>query len=55
MTTFYERAVVVHMSCAPLVLTLMADPGANIGAMLDAAPRLMQAAEPFQQAAEAAS
>ena len=34
-----ENAIVLHASCAPLVLTLMADAGTNVGLLLDAAPQ----------------
>ena len=35
-----ENAVVVHASCSPLVLTLMAAAGTNVGLLLDAAPQV---------------
>ena len=44
-----ERAVIVHVSCAPLILTLMADGATNVGLLLDAAPELVRALEPFRQ------
>ena len=47
-----ENASVVHVSCAPLVLTLLAAGGANVGLLLDAAPDLVAALEPLRQTAE---
>jgi len=49
-TAFYDKAVVVHVSVAPLVLTLLADSEANVGLLLDAVPRLSAAVEPMVQA-----
>mmetsp|Transcript_64832 Transcript_64832/g.177780 ORF Transcript_64832/g.177780 Transcript_64832/m.177780 type:complete len:130 (-) Transcript_64832:378-767(-) len=51
-TAMYENAVVVHASCSPLVLTLMAAAGTNVGLLLDAAPQVVQALEPLRQSAE---
>ena len=42
----------VHANCSPLVLTLMADAGANVGLLLDALPQLVQALEPLRQSVE---
>ena len=42
----------VHASCSPLVLTLMADAEANVGLVLDALPQLVQALEPLRQSVE---
>ena len=42
-----EGAVVAHFNCAPLVLSLLAEPGANVGMVLDAAPGLIRALEPI--------
>ena len=42
----------VHVSCAPLVLTLLAAGGVNVGLLLDAAPDLVAALEPLRQTAE---
>jgi hypothetical protein len=47
--TLTERAVIVHISCAPLILTLMADGATNVGLLLDAAPGLVRALEPFRK------
>ena len=51
-TAFYEQATVVHLSCAPLVLTLLADADASAGLLLDAAPELASAIEPLRAAVE---
>jgi hypothetical protein len=40
-----DKAVVVHVSVAPLVLTLLAEPEANVGLLLDAVPRLRAAVD----------
>ena len=49
-----EKAVVVHIACSPLVLTLLADDAdANVGILLDAVPRLSAAVEPMRAAVEA--
>ena len=45
-----EKAVIVHVSVAPLVLTLMADSEANVGLLQDAVPQLSAAVEPLQAA-----
>ncbi len=42
-----DGAVVAHFNCAPLVLSLLAEPGANVGMVLDAAPGLIRALEPL--------
>lgn len=42
----------MHVSCAPLVLTLLADSDANVGLLLDAAPALADAVEPLRAAVE---
>eukprot|EP00322_Chrysochromulina_rotalis_P030469 CAMPEP_0115866102 /NCGR_PEP_ID=MMETSP0287-20121206/20074_1 /TAXON_ID=412157 /ORGANISM="Chrysochromulina rotalis, Strain UIO044" /LENGTH=125 /DNA_ID=CAMNT_0003320655 /DNA_START=18 /DNA_END=395 /DNA_ORIENTATION=+ len=51
-TAFYDKATVVHVSCAPLVLTLLAESDANVGLLLDAVPSLTDAVEPMRAAAE---
>ena len=51
-TAFYEKGTVVHVSVAPLVLTLLADADANVGLLLDAAPALAAACEPMRAAQE---
>ena len=45
-----DKAIVVHASVAPLVLTMLADTEANVGLLLDAVPRLIAAAEPMRAA-----
>ena len=47
-----DKAIVVHVSCSPLVLTLVADSDANVGILLDAVPLLTAAVEPLRAAAE---
>eukprot|EP00308_Calcidiscus_leptoporus_P026362 CAMPEP_0119400370 /NCGR_PEP_ID=MMETSP1334-20130426/141830_1 /TAXON_ID=127549 /ORGANISM="Calcidiscus leptoporus, Strain RCC1130" /LENGTH=129 /DNA_ID=CAMNT_0007424275 /DNA_START=16 /DNA_END=405 /DNA_ORIENTATION=+ len=49
---FHESSVFVNVSLSPLVLTLMADAGANLGLLLDALPRLCSALEPMQHSFE---
>ncbi|KAL1504733.1 hypothetical protein AB1Y20_008511 [Prymnesium parvum] len=51
----YENAVVVHASCPPLVLTLKAAAGSNLGLMMDAAPQAVAALQPLCRSAEAVS
>merc|ERR1719482_2306250 len=46
-TAFYDKAVVVHISAAPLVLTLLAGSEANVGLLLDAVPQLLDAVQPL--------
>uniref|UniRef100_A0A7S2BJ60 Roadblock/LAMTOR2 domain-containing protein n=1 Tax=Haptolina brevifila TaxID=156173 RepID=A0A7S2BJ60_9EUKA len=50
-TAFYDKAIVVHVSCSPLVLTMLTDSDANVGLLLDAVPRLSAAVEPLRLAA----
>jgi len=50
-TAFYDKAIVVHVSCTPLVLTMLTDSDANVGLLLDAVPRLSAAVEPLRLAA----
>ena len=45
-----DKAVVLHVSCAPLVLTLLAESDANVGLMVDTVPALTAAVEPLRQA-----
>ena len=47
-----DNAVVVHISCAPLVLTLLAESDANVGLLVDAVPALTAAVEPLRAAAQ---
>ena len=49
-TAFYEKGTVVHVNVAPLVLTLLAEPDANVGLIMDAAPALSEACEPMRLA-----
>ena len=42
----------LHVSALPLVLTLVAESEANVGLLLDAAPRLCAAVEPMRAAVE---
>ena len=47
-----DKAVVVHISAAPLVLTLLAESEANVGLLLDAVPQLLDALQPLSSAAQ---
>ena len=50
-----EKATVVHVSAAPLVLTLLTESDANVGLVIDAVPRLSAAVESMRAAAEASA
>ena len=45
-------AAVVHISAAPLVLTILAESEANVGLLLDAVPQLLNAVQPLSAAAQ---
>ena len=45
-----DKAVVVHISVSPLVLTLLGESEANVGLLLDAVPSLTAAVAPLQAA-----
>lgn len=45
-----DKAMVVHVSMAPLVLTLLAESEANVGLLIDAVPQLSAAVEPLRVA-----
>lgn len=51
-TAFYEKGVVVHVGCSPLVLTVLSASDANVGQVLDAAPQLRLAVEPLRVEAD---
>ena len=42
----------MHISAAPLVLTLLAESEANVGLLLDAVPQLLDALQPLSSAAQ---
>jgi len=42
----------VHISAAPLVLTLLAGSEANVGLLLDAVPQLLDAVQPLISAVQ---
>ena len=42
----------MHISCVPLVLTLLAESDANVGVLVDAVPALTAAVEPLRAAAQ---
>jgi hypothetical protein len=48
----YDDVTVVQAGLFPLVLTLTADPGADVGDVLAALPELLTALEPVRAAAE---
>ena len=50
--TCADKAVVVHISAAPLVLTLLAGSEANVGLLLDAVPQLLDAVQPLISAVQ---
>ena len=52
-----DKAVVVHVSVTPLVLSLLLAAGeeANVGLVLDSVPQLSAAVEPLRSAAESAA
>lgn len=47
-TSFFDTAVVVHVSASPLVITFIGEPTANVGLMLRAAPLIAAAVEPLR-------
>merc|ERR1712194_728480 len=51
-TLCYETMTVVHVACSPLVLTLICDSNGNVGALLDAAPSLVQSLETLRKSVE---
>lgn len=52
-----DKAIVVHVSVAPLVLSLLlpASDDANVGLVLDSVPQLSAAVEPLRSATEGAA
>ena len=52
-----DKAIVLHVSVAPLVLSLLLAAGedANVGLVLDSVPQLSAAVEPLRSAAEGAT
>lgn len=50
-TAFYQNMMLIHVNISPLVLTLIAKPGANAGALLAMVPSLNESLEPISAAA----
>mmetsp|Transcript_56969 Transcript_56969/g.68181 ORF Transcript_56969/g.68181 Transcript_56969/m.68181 type:complete len:202 (-) Transcript_56969:198-803(-) len=48
-TAFYETVVLVHVHLSPLVVTFLATPEANIGAVREVIPQLTEALEPIRR------
>jgi len=48
-TAFYENCTLVHMHTSPLVVTFLATPNANVGAIRAILPNLQEALEPIRQ------
>ena len=47
-----DKAIVLHICCTPLILTVVCNCDANIGMILDAAPQLRNVIEPLRHVAE---
>ena len=51
-TSFFKRCVVVHASCFPMVVSLVATQESNIGMLSQAVLKLQATLEPLRKEAE---
>jgi hypothetical protein len=48
-TTFYENRIIVQINAMPLVITVAAEPSANVGLVLQTQKDILTAVEPLRQ------